>query len=172
LPNASSVTTATSNATAASMSLRRYNFAITREMREEAQRHDIDFGDADVITLLAAPLVCADFQHDSGIVSGLVFKDLGAVIQQERWHNGKEYLSLYDTPNIRSEMGHRSNGLPFLRLVPDQFVIDNNLKRIHHHTLAPYNDSEGLLLLKDRWQIHDPKGVFVTALISGSSLLS
>ena len=61
-------------------------------------------------------------------------------------------------------MGHRQNGLPFLRLVPDQFVIDNNLKRIHHHTLMPYNEAEGLRLLRDRWHIHDPKGVFVTAL--------
>ena len=164
LPKASSVTTATSNATAASMSLRRYNFAITTEMREEAQRYDIDFKDADVITLLAAPLVCADFQHDFDIVSGAVFKDIGAVIHQERWHTGKEFLSFHDTPNIRSEMGRRQNGLPFLRLVPDQFVIDNNLKRIHHHTLMPYNEAEGLRLLRDRWHIHDPKGVFVTAL--------
>ena len=61
-------------------------------------------------------------------------------------------------------MGRRQNGLPFLRLVPDQFVIDNNLKRIHHHTLMPYNEAEGLRLLRDRWHIHDPKGVFVTAL--------
>ena len=66
------------------MSLRRYNFAITTEMREEAQRYDIDFKHADVITLLAAPLVCADFQHDFGIVSGAVFKDIGAVLHQER----------------------------------------------------------------------------------------
>ena len=59
-------------------------------MREEAQRYDIDSKDADVITLLAAPIVCADFQHDFGIVSGAVFKDIGAVIQQERWHTGKK----------------------------------------------------------------------------------
>ena len=61
-------------------------------------------------------------------------------------------------------MGRPQNGLPFLRLVPDQFVIDNNLKRIHHHTLMPYNEAEGLRLLRDRLHIHDPKGVFVTAL--------
>ena len=146
------------------MSRRRYSFAITTEMREEAQRYGIDFKDADVITLLAEPLVCADFQHDFGIVSRAMFKDIGAVIHQERWHTGKELLSLHDTPNIRSEMGHRQDGLPFLRLVPDQFVIDNNLKRIHHRTLMPYNDAERLRLLRDRWHIHDPKGVFVTAL--------
>ena len=68
LLKASCVTTTMSNATAASMPLRRYNFAITTEMREEAQRYDIDFEDAYVITLLAAPLVCANFQHDFGIV--------------------------------------------------------------------------------------------------------
>ena len=55
-----------------------------------------------------------------------------------------------------------------MRLVPDQFVIDNNLKlilkRIHHHTLMPYNESEGLRLLENFWHIHDPNGVFVTAL--------
>ena len=61
-------------------------------------------------------------------------------------------------------MGHRHNGLPFLRLVPEQFVINNNLKRIHHRTLMPYNESEGLRLPKNRWHIHDPKEVFVTAL--------
>ena len=98
LPKVSCVTTATSNTTAASMSLRRYNFAITTEMREEGQRYDIEFKDAGVITLLAAPLVCADFQHDFGIVPGVVLKDTGAVIQQERWHTGKEFLSLHDTP--------------------------------------------------------------------------
>ena len=57
----------------------------------------------------------------------------------------------------------RTNGLPFLRLVPDQFVIDNNLKRIHHHTLTPYTDAEGLRLLQDRWHVNDPKGIYVTA---------
>ena len=101
------------------MSLRRYNLEITKEMREEAQGHDIDFKDADVITLSAAPLVCAHFQHDFVIVPGAVCKDLGAIIQQERWNHGKEHLSFHDTPDIRSEMGHRTNGLPFLRLVPD-----------------------------------------------------
>ena len=124
------------------MPLRRCSFAITTEMREEAQRYDIDFKDADLITLLAAPLVCADFQHDFGIVSGAVFEDIGAVIHQERWHTGKEFLSLHGTPNIRSEMGHRLNDLPFFRLVPDRFVVDNNLKRIHHHTLMPYKGAE------------------------------
>ncbi|MAF40236.1 MAG: hypothetical protein CL859_00015, partial [Cyanobium sp. ARS6] len=164
LPKSNSVTTATSNATATSMSLRRYNFAITDEMKEEAYKYGIDFKDADVITILAAPLVCEDFQHDFDIVSGAVFKDLGAIIHQERWHSGKEYLSFRDSPDIRTEMGHRTNGLPFLRLVPDQFVVDNNLKRIHHHTLEPYQDSEGLRLLKSQWHVHDPKGVYVTAL--------
>ena len=139
------------------MSLRRYNFVITKEMREEAQRYDIDFKDAEVITRLAAPLVCADFQHDFGIVPGAVFKDLGAIIQQERWHHGKEHLSFHDTPDIRSEMGHRTNSLPFLRVVADQSVVDNQLKRIHHRTLTPYSDAEGLRLLKQRWHIHDPK---------------
>ena len=43
-------------------------------------------------------------------------------------------------------------------------LIDNNLKRIHHHILMPYNEAEGLRLLGDRWHIHDPKRVFVTAL--------
>ena len=164
LPQSNSVTTATSNATATSMSLRRYNFAITDEMKEEAYKYGIDFKDADVITILAAPLICEDFQHDFGIVSGAVFKDLGAIIHQERWHSGKEYLSFRDSPDIRTEMGHRTNGLPFLRLVPDQFVVDNNLKRIHHHTLKPYQDSRGLRLLESQWHVHDPKGVYVTAL--------
>jgi hypothetical protein len=60
-------------------------------------------------------------------------------------------------------MGHRTNGLPFLRIAPDQFVVDNQLKRIHHHTLTPYSAAEGLRLLKQRWHIHDPKGVYLTA---------
>lgn len=73
-------------------------------------------------------------------------------------------LPFRDSPDIRTEMGHRTNGLPYLRLIPDQFVVDSNPKRIHHHTLKPYQGPEGLRLLKSQWHVHDPKGVYVTAL--------
>ena len=74
LPASAKVTTATSNASAASISLRRYNFAITNEMVNIAARIGIDISKYDVITVLAAPLVCADFQHDFDIASAPVFK--------------------------------------------------------------------------------------------------
>ena len=61
-------------------------------------------------------------------------------------------------------MGHRPNGLPLLHLVPGQFVIENKLKRIHHHSLKPYSDSEAVRLLKNEWSVHDPKGCYSTAL--------
>lgn len=60
-PASAKVTTATSDASAASISLRRYNFAITDEMVNIASRIGIDISKYDAITVLAAPLVCADF---------------------------------------------------------------------------------------------------------------
>ena len=57
LPASAKVTTATSNSSAASISLRRYNFAITNEMVNIAARIGIDISKYDVITVLAAPLV-------------------------------------------------------------------------------------------------------------------
>ena len=80
LPASATVTTATSNASAVSISLRRYNFAITSDMVDVAARVGIGISKYDVITVLAAPLVCADFQKDFGIVSAPVFKDLGIII--------------------------------------------------------------------------------------------
>ena len=84
LPKSAQVTTATSNASAASISLRRYNFAITREMIDTVARIGIGLSRYDVITVLPAPLVCSGFQHDFGIVSSPVFKGLGVIIKQGR----------------------------------------------------------------------------------------
>ena len=142
LPKSAQVTTATSNASAASISLRRYNFAITKEMIDTAARIGIDLSRYDVITVLAAPLVCSDFQHDFDIVSSPVFKDLGVIIKQGRGPGSKDYLSFCDSPDIKAEMGHRSNGLPILYLVPDSIVEDNRLRRMpvsYTHLTLPTN---------------------------------
>ena len=58
------------------MSLRRYNFAITKDMVDTAKRIGRDISGADVITVLAAPLMCPNFQRGFNISSGNVFKDL------------------------------------------------------------------------------------------------
>ena len=164
LPKSAQVTTATPNASAASISLRRYNFAITKETIDTAARIDIDLSRYDIITALAAPLVCSDFQHDFDIVSSSVFKDLGVIIKQGRGHGSKDYLSFCDSPDIKAEMGHRSNGLPTLYLVPDSIVEDNRLRRMQHHSLTPYTDAEGNRLLKEQWQYADSNGVYLAAL--------
>ena len=118
----------------------------------------------DVITVLAAPLVCSDFQHDFDIVSSPVFKDLGVIIKQGRGPGSKDYLSFCDSPDIKAEMGHRSNGLPILYLVPDSIVEDNRLRRMQHHSLTPYSDAEGIRLLKEQWKFVDNNGVYLAAL--------
>ena len=61
-------------------------------------------------------------------------------------------------------MGHRTNGLPILYLVPDAIVEDHRLRRLQHHTLTPYSDAEGIRLLKEQWSGIDKSGVYVTAL--------
>ena len=123
-------------------------------------RIGIDLSRYDVITVtvLAAPLVCSDFQHDFGIVSSPVFKDLGVIIKQGRGPGSKDYLSFCDSPDIKTEMGHRSNGLPILYLVP------NRLRRMQHRSLTPYTDAEGIRLLKEQWQYADNNSVYLAAL--------
>ena len=76
LPESSKVTIATTVSSAASMSLRRYNFAMTKDMVDTAKRIARDISRVDVITVLAAPLVCPNFQNGFDISSGNVFKDL------------------------------------------------------------------------------------------------
>ena len=115
LPASATVTTATSNASAVSISLRRYNFAITSDMVDVAARVGIDISKYDVITVLAAPLVCADFQHDFEIVSAPVFKDLGIIMEHGRGRHEDDYLGFNEEPNLRTKMGHRKNGLPVSR---------------------------------------------------------
>ena len=61
-------------------------------------------------------------------------------------------------------MGHRSNGLPILYLVPDSIVEDNRLRRMQHHSLTPYTDAEGIRLLKEQWEYADNNGVYLAAL--------
>ena len=107
LPASATVTTATSNASAVSISLRRYNFAITSDMVDVAARVGIDISKYDVVTVLAAPLVCADFQHAFGIVSAPVFKDLGIIMEHGRGHHEPDFLSFHEKPNLRTKMGHR-----------------------------------------------------------------
>ena len=164
LPASATVTTATSNASAVSISLRRYNFAITSDMVDVAARVGIDISKYDVVTVLAAPLVCADFQHDFDIVSAPVFKDLGIIMEQGRGHHESDFLSLHEKPNLRTKMGHRTNGLPVLFLVPDCIVEDHRLRRLQHHTLTTYSDAEGIRLLKEQWELSGSSSAYVTAL--------
>jgi len=65
IPESSKVTTATSVSSATSMSLRRYNFAITKDMVDTAKRIGLDISGADAITVLAPPLCVLIFKRDS-----------------------------------------------------------------------------------------------------------
>jgi len=164
LPASATVTTATSNASAVSISLRRYNFAITSDMVEVAARVGIDISKYDVITVLAAPLVCADFQQDFDILSAPVFKDLGIIMEHGRGRHEADFLSLHEKPNLRAKMGHRNNGLPVVFLVPDCIVEEHRLRRLQHHTLTTYSDAEGIRLLKEQWESTGSSGAYLTAL--------
>ena len=164
LPASATVTTATSNASAVSISLRRYNFAITSDMVDVAARVGIGISKYDVITVLAAPLVCADFQQDFGIVSAPVFKDLGIIMEHGRGHHEADFLSFHEKPNLRTKMGHRKNGLPVVFLVPDCIVEEHRLRRLQHHTLTTYSDAEGIRLLKEQWELAGSSSVYLTAL--------
>ena len=164
LPASATVTTATSNASAVSISLRRYNFAITSDMVEVAARVRIDISKYDVITVLAAPLVCADFQQDFDILSAPVFKDLGIIMEHGRGRHEADFLSLHEKPNLRAKMGHRKNGLPVVFLVPDCIVEEHRLRRLQHHTLTTYSDAEGIRLLKEQWESTGSSGAYLTAL--------
>jgi len=105
LPASATVTTATSNASSVSISLRRYNFAITSDMVDVAARVGIDISKYDVITVLAAPLGCSDFQKDFDIVPAPVFKDLGIIMEQGRGRHEADFLSFHKEPNLRAKNG-------------------------------------------------------------------
>jgi hypothetical protein len=62
LPEPLRITTATTVSLATSMSLRRYDFAIAKDMVATAKRIGRDISGADAITVLAAPLVCPNFR--------------------------------------------------------------------------------------------------------------
>ena len=93
-----------------------------------------------------------------------MFKDLGVIIKQGRGPGSKDYLGFCDSPVIKAEMGHRSNGLPILHLAPDSIVEDNRLRRMRHHSLTPCTDAEGIRLLKEQWQYADNNGVYLATL--------
>ena len=69
------------------MSLRRYNFAITKDMVDTAKRIGLAISGADVITVLAAPLVCPNFKRGVDISSGNVFNDLRIIPEFGRGRN-------------------------------------------------------------------------------------
>ena len=98
------------------MSLRRYNFAITKDMVDTAKRIGMDISGAGVITVLAAPLVCPNFEKGFDISSGNVFKDLRIIPELGRGRKTPDYLSLNGNPSTLAKMGHRPNGLPLLHL--------------------------------------------------------
>ena len=136
LPASATVTTATSNASAVSISLRRYNFAITSDMVDVAARVGIGISKYDVITVLAAPLVCADFQKDFGILSAPVFKDLGIIIEQGRGQNLEhlEHLDHLCTLPQHAAMSRLANAAPggmlftvYACIVDQLSLRDNNL---------------------------------------------
>ena len=164
LPASATVTTATSNASAVSISLRRYNFAITSDMVNVAARVGIDISKYDVVTVLAAPLVCADFQHDFDIVPASVLKDLGIVMEHGRGRHEDDYLSFNEEPNLKTKMGHLKNGLPVVYLIPDSIVEEHRLRRLQHHALTPYSDAEGIRLLKEQWETSGSSSAYLTAL--------
>ena len=119
------------------MSLRRYNFAITKDMVDTAKRIGMDISGADVTTVLAAPLVCPNFDKGFDISSGSVLKDLRSIPEFGRGRNTPDYLSLNGNPSILAKMGHRPTGLPLLHHLARPFCDRKQTRQVAaSHTQA------------------------------------
>ena len=138
------VKTATGLGSADGMALKRVHVPVTPEIVAKAKKFGIDLSQVDVLTVLVPPIIATKFDGNYSILGGPVMKSLGVGYDQSGWCHNPDFLIWHKAMDIRTELGHKRNGLPYLLLVPDKIVQERNLRSVHAHTLTPYRASLSL----------------------------